>query len=53
MPVILFNWLEHGLMVLVGYEKYFQGEIEDYALPDEDLERFAESMAGFPKPESA
>jgi tryptophan synthase beta chain len=51
--MILFNWSGHGLMDLVGYEKYFLGELEDYALPHEDLERFAESMAGFPKPGSA
>ncbi len=47
---ILFNWSGHGLMDLLGYEKYFGGELVDYALPDEDLERFKASMADFPKP---
>ena len=47
---ILFNWSGHGLMDLLGYEKYFGGELIDYALPDEDLERFKASMADFPKP---
>ncbi len=47
---ILFNWSGHGLMDLAGYEKFFGGELVDYALPDEDLERFRASMADFPKP---
>lgn len=50
--VILFNWSGQGLMDLVGYDKYFQGELTDYALPDEDLEKFAASMAEFPTPGS-
>jgi tryptophan synthase beta chain len=50
--VILFNWSGHGLMDLVGYDKYFQGELSDYALPDEDLDRFAKSMSQFPTPGS-
>jgi tryptophan synthase beta chain len=48
---ILLNWSGHGLMDLLGYEKFFAGELEDYALPDEDLERFKASMAEFPKPQ--
>jgi len=52
-PLIFFNCPGHGLMDLIGYEDYFQGELGDCALPDEDLERFAESIAGFPKPRSA
>jgi tryptophan synthase beta chain len=49
--VILANWSGHGLMDLVGYDKYFAGELEDYALPEEDLAQFKASMAGFPKPQ--
>ena len=48
--VILFNWSGHGLMDLVGYDKYFRGELEDFSLPEEDMQRYAASMAGFPKP---
>ncbi|MDA0747929.1 MAG: TrpB-like pyridoxal phosphate-dependent enzyme [bacterium] len=47
---ILFNWSGHGLMDLVGYDKFFNGELVDYALPDEDIEKFRASMADFPKP---
>ena len=51
--VILFNWFGHGLMDLVGYDKYFGGELVDYALPEEDLETFRASMAEFPRPHRA
>lgn len=47
---ILVNWSGHGLMDLVGYDKYFAGELTDYSLPQEELDRFSESMAGFPDP---
>ena len=47
--VILFNWSGHGLMDLVGYDKYFGNELVDYALPEEDLETFRASMAEFPR----
>ncbi|MDP6039367.1 MAG: pyridoxal-phosphate dependent enzyme, partial [Candidatus Latescibacteria bacterium] len=48
--VILVNWSGHGLMDLVGYDKYFNGELENYALPAEDLARFSAALADFPKP---
>ncbi|MDH5307501.1 MAG: TrpB-like pyridoxal phosphate-dependent enzyme [Myxococcales bacterium] len=49
--VILFNWSGHGLMDLVGYDKYLSGQLSDFELPDADLERFAASMTNFPKPQ--
>lgn len=51
--VILFNLSGHGLMDLVGYEKYFAGELHDYALPQEDLEESLKSLDGLPKPADA
>ncbi|MBT3602643.1 MAG: TrpB-like pyridoxal phosphate-dependent enzyme [Candidatus Latescibacteria bacterium] len=48
--VILVNWSGHGLMDLVGYDKYFAGELTNYALPDADLEKFSQALAGLPKP---
>jgi tryptophan synthase beta chain len=48
--VILLNWSGHGLMDLVGYDKYFNGELTNYALPDADLAKFAQAMEGLPKP---
>jgi tryptophan synthase beta chain len=47
---ILVNWSGHGLMDLVGYDKYFKGELTNYVLPDADLEKFSQSLAGLPKP---
>jgi tryptophan synthase beta chain len=51
--VILFNWSGHGLMDLLGYDKYFGGELVDYELPESDLEKFKASMAEFPVPQGA
>jgi tryptophan synthase beta chain len=49
--VILFNWSGHGLMDLLGYQKYFDGELVDSPLSDKDLAAGLETMANFPKPE--
>ncbi|MBL8026144.1 MAG: TrpB-like pyridoxal phosphate-dependent enzyme [Fibrobacteres bacterium] len=49
--VILFNYSGHGLMDLVGYDKYLSGQLSDYALPDSDVKKFQSSFANFPKPE--
>jgi hypothetical protein len=40
-------------MDLVGYDKYFGGELVDYALPEEDLDTLRASMVDFPKPQEA
>jgi tryptophan synthase beta chain len=47
---ILFNWSGHGLMDLKGYEAYLDGNLADYPLPDELLERSEHSMDGLPMP---
>jgi len=46
--VIVFNWSGHGLMDLIGYDKYITGQLTDYSLPQEDLERFVAKIANFP-----
>jgi tryptophan synthase beta chain len=48
--VILFNWSGHGLLDLVGYDKYFAGELDNYALTDEELAESEKVFEGFPKP---
>ena len=48
--VIVFNLSGHGLMDLVGYQKFFAGELSDYALPDEELKKSLASLEGLPKP---
>lgn len=48
--VLLMNWSGHGLMDLAGYEAYFDGNLSDYALPEEMLARHLTCTEGLPKP---
>ena len=48
--VILFNLSGHGLMDLVGYDKYFQGQLENYSLPQDEIDRAMEEIKDYPKP---
>lgn len=48
--VIVFNLSGHGLMDLLGYQKYFAGELHDYALPEEDIQKSIALLNGYPKP---
>ena len=47
---IVFNFSGHGLMDLVGYEKYLNGNLEDHELPMEVIERYLAELEGYPKP---
>ena len=49
--VILFNWSGHGLMDLKGYELFFEGHLENYPLPDEEIEKSTACLKNFPKPQ--
>jgi tryptophan synthase beta chain len=49
--VILFNYSGHGLMDLTGYESYLNGELFDYSLPDEELDKYQTVLKDLPKPE--
>ena len=48
--VILMNWSGHGLMDLSGYDAFFDGKIEDYALPEEMLKHSLSCTEGLPTP---
>ncbi len=48
---ILFNFSGHGLMDLSGYERYMNGELTDYELPQEEIDRNLEILKNLPKPE--
>ncbi len=50
--VILFNYSGHGLMDLVGYDKYLSGKLMDYEMTDTEVKEFQSSFANFPKPEA-
>jgi tryptophan synthase beta chain len=51
--VILFNLSGHGLMDLTGYEKFLNGELVDYSLPEDDIRKYTEPLKNFPKPSTA
>lgn len=47
--VILFNWSGHGLMDLTGYDAFFSGVLEDYPLPEEDMQKSLKTIENLPK----
>ncbi len=48
--VIVFNFSGHGLMDLLGYDKYFAGELADYELPDDVIKENLKVIENYPKP---
>jgi tryptophan synthase beta chain len=48
--VILFNFSGHGLMDLVGYDKFLHGELKDHELSDKDFEEFTAILKNHPSP---
>lgn len=51
--VILFNLSGHGLMDLNGYAKYFNGELQDFALPQADIDKAESEIKNLPKASTA
>jgi len=49
--VILFNYSGHGLMDLLGYDAFMTGKLNDYELPQADLEQFTKPLSDLPKAE--
>jgi tryptophan synthase beta chain len=47
--VILFNWSGHGLMDLVGYDKYLSGKLVNHSLSEADLRSSLECLKDFPQ----
>lgn len=48
--VILFNFSGHGLMDLVGYEKYLDGVLTDYEYPESEIAKNLKELEGYPLP---
>jgi tryptophan synthase beta chain len=44
------NMSGHGLMDLLGYQKYLAGQLSDYSLPQEEIERAEAELTDLPKP---
>jgi tryptophan synthase beta chain len=47
---ILFNWSGHGIVDLAAYDAFLSGKLKKYELPEEELQKALESIAGLPKP---
>jgi len=48
--VILFNFSGHGIMDLVGYDKYMSGQLTDYEYPESEIRTNLEQLKGYPLP---
>jgi tryptophan synthase beta chain len=50
---ILFNLSGHGHFDLGAYDAYLAGQLEDFELPDEEIERALKAIEPLPKPKPA
>jgi tryptophan synthase beta chain len=50
--VILFNWSGHGLMDLLGYDSFMSGRLQNYPLPEAELQASLKSIEGLPRAEA-
>jgi tryptophan synthase beta chain len=41
------------MMDLVGYDKFLNGELTNYALPQEELDKYTTQLKDFPQPSTA
>ncbi len=48
--VILVNFSGHGLMDLSAYDAFLSGKLQDYKLPEGEIERALKAIEGLPKP---
>jgi len=47
---ILFNFSGHGHFDMSAYDAYFSGNLTDFALPEEKIEKALDDIKDFPKP---
>ncbi len=48
--VILFNFSGHGLMDMVGYDKYLSGKLVKHEMTDRELFKYLKELEDYPKP---
>lgn len=48
--VILFNWCGHGLVDMAAYEAFLNGQLSDYILPEDEIQRALSDIEPLPKP---
>jgi len=51
--VILVNFSGHGIIDLPSYDAFMGGKLEDYSLPDDELQKLIKELEKFPKPKVA
>ena len=49
--VILFNFSGHGLMDMVGYDKYLTGQLVKHEMSDKELFKYLKELEDYPKPQ--
>jgi tryptophan synthase beta chain len=47
--VILFNFSGHGHFDMAAYDAYFAGKLDNYILPDKDIQKTLEVLKNYPK----
>jgi len=47
--VILFNYSGHGIMDLGGYDRFLSGQLHDYSMSQDELDKSLESIKDLPK----
>lgn len=47
--VIVFNLSGHGLLDMAGFQAYFNDELSDYELPQQELECYRKTLAVYPR----
>jgi len=47
--VILFNFSGHGIIDLPSYEAYLSGKLQDYVLPNEEIQKLLKDLEQHPK----
>ncbi len=48
--VILFNFSGHGLMDMVGYDKFLTGQLSKHEMSDKELFQYLDELKDYPKP---
>ncbi len=49
--VILFNFSGHGLLDMVGYDKFLTGKLVKHEMNDEELFKYLKELESYPKPQ--
>lgn len=48
--VILVNFSGHGIIDLPSYDAYMSGKLQDYVLPNEEIQKLLKDLENYPKP---